>query len=119
MADIPEAAPVDQKRRSKERGENTSFHGLIKSVSITAIPAFKKSNEPPRSLGIENTQHVNRTQGFADMPPALQGFFFVLMGFGLVVAATLLGSAKIISTILIIGGFGLVAFGFYRMISQL
>ena len=64
-------------------------------------------------------KNVKKEAAFRDLHPALQGFFFTIGGIGLVVAGSLLGSVQILPTILVIGGFVLIAFGFYKMLSHL
>lgn len=53
---------------------------------------------------------------FRDAHPALKGFIWVAIGLGVVLLSILLIPAELISLILVIIGFGLVAFGFIKML---
>ncbi len=69
--------------------------------------------------GLKNVERISRETGFRDLHPALQGFLFVVFGFGLVLVGSLIGNIAVLPTVLIIAGFALAIFGFYKMLSQL
>ena len=54
--------------------------------------------------------------GFSNIHPRLQGFIFVAIGLGVVLVSATLISAQTLSVILVILGFGLVAFGFLKIL---
>ncbi len=56
---------------------------------------------------------------YEDTHPALKGFIWVAFGLGVILAAVILVPAEVISLILVIIGFGLVAFGFIKILSVL
>ncbi len=69
--------------------------------------------------GVKKINKISRKAGFSDLHPALQGFLFVVFGFGLVLVGSLLGATHLIPLILVIAGFALVIFGFYKMLTHL
>jgi hypothetical protein len=69
--------------------------------------------------GIAQKRKPKGNSLFANTHPALQGFIFVVIGFGVVLLGTLLGGAQIVSTIVIILGFVIAIYGFIKILTHL
>lgn len=82
------------------------------SAGKTAVIPFKTYNR-------KGIKHIKNTMGFGDLHPAFQGFIFVAIGFGLIVAGSVITGIQILPVVLIIGGIALVVFGFIKILTQL
>ena len=74
---------------------------------------------PLKTFTGKHIKHHQSTAGFSDLHPAFQGFIFVALGFGLIVAGSVIIGVQVIPVVLIVGGIALAVYGFVKILSQL
>lgn len=90
---------------------------------------FNSEKENYQKEVSKETKHVKRAQrkikkrrrgsAFGDIHPRLKGFIWVVIGLGVVLVGVILIPVEVLSLIAIILGFGLVAFGFLKILGIL
>ncbi len=68
------------------------------------------------SRDIADIEKIQERKAWKDSPPQFKGFVYTAVGFGVVLAGILIGSPQFLSLSLVILGFGIVGFGFMKML---
>ena len=92
---------------------------LNNSLSADRYSAGKTAVIPFKKYDLKSEKHINRTSGFVDLHPAFQGFIFVALGFGLIVAGSIITGIEVLPVVLLVAGIALVIFGFIKILRQL